>query len=207
MLSRGGGRCAYAPRRCSRKPRADWPLKGPRPECGMGFYQPRFLTVVSTMPILRFLTSPGPHGLFSSIGSTVTLGPNSLLYRGPGGCPMAPTLAPLMPFAIALARSSSTSRVCHAGDIKSLALIALLPVTRWRCCPNALASPSLPCCARHEGPDAVSALGGLLLQHCRRRSLVPVAMSSLPVTALLSRYHSTTLQLRHHRIAVAPPWS
>ena len=81
----GGGRRAYAPRRCSRKPRGEWPLKGPRPECGMGSYQPRFLTVVSTMPILRFLSSPGPHGLFSSIGSTVTLGPNSLFYAGSRG--------------------------------------------------------------------------------------------------------------------------
>ena len=72
-------------RGCSRKPRGEWPLKGPRPECGMGSYQPRFLTVVSTMPILRFLSSPGPHGLFSSIGSTVTLGPNSLFYAGSRG--------------------------------------------------------------------------------------------------------------------------
>ena len=51
----------------------------------MGFYQPRFLTVVSPMPILRFLTYPGPPDLFSSIGSTVTLGPNSLFYAGSRG--------------------------------------------------------------------------------------------------------------------------
>ena len=34
------------------------------------------------MLILRFLTYPGPPGHFSSIGSTVTLGPNSLFYTG-----------------------------------------------------------------------------------------------------------------------------
>ena len=103
-----------------------------------------------------------------------------------------------MPFAIALARLSSAGRLCCADDVKSLALIALLPVTRWRRCPIALASSSLPCCARHEGPDAVSALGGSLLRHRRRRSLVTVALPS-------HLCYSVTVAVTLNHVAVASP--
>ena len=73
------------------------------------------------MPILRYLTSPGLRGLFSSIGSTVTLGPNSLLYavvivllagnrclyalRAVPGCLWGMSVAP--GFAALLAKSSA----------------------------------------------------------------------------------------------------